>query len=201
MKKKISPVLIVLALAAVFLAGLIFILLVGPSKPNGFIEGKVVDAKGREVTTSKPYTVSKDGDLSDLTAEAYDGYTFAGWKRDADGKIVSTDATLTAAQQNEFLTVNNNNEPQATTYTATWEGRTVNVHYDLQGATHVEGTDEITDREFTTGGYATDVWTVTAVNKSYSKENYVFTGWNTAADGSGVMVDSSNWEVITAALK
>ena len=48
MKKKISPVLIVLALAAVFLAGLIFILLVGPSKPNGFIEGKVVDAQTGE---------------------------------------------------------------------------------------------------------------------------------------------------------
>ena len=48
MKKKISPVLIVLALAAVFLAGLIFILLVGPSKPNGFIEGSVVDAQTGE---------------------------------------------------------------------------------------------------------------------------------------------------------
>ena len=48
MKKKISPVLIVLALAAVFLAGLIFILLVGPSRPNGFIEGSVVDAQTGE---------------------------------------------------------------------------------------------------------------------------------------------------------
>ena len=48
MKKKISPVLIVLALAAVFLAGLIFILLVGPSKPNGFIEGSVVDPQTGE---------------------------------------------------------------------------------------------------------------------------------------------------------
>lgn len=48
MKKQISPVLIVLALAAVFLAGFIFILLLDTSKPNGFIEGSVVDAQTGE---------------------------------------------------------------------------------------------------------------------------------------------------------
>ena len=48
MKKKISPVLIVLALAAVFLAGFIFILLLDTSEPNGFIEGRVIDAQTGE---------------------------------------------------------------------------------------------------------------------------------------------------------
>ena len=45
MKKKVSPVHIILALTAVFLTGLIFILLADPSKPDGFLKGRVTDVK------------------------------------------------------------------------------------------------------------------------------------------------------------
>ena len=48
MKKNIYPVLIVLALAVLFLAGIVFFHKTDTSEPNGTIEGRVIDAQPRK---------------------------------------------------------------------------------------------------------------------------------------------------------
>jgi hypothetical protein len=169
--------------------------------------GTVTTPRGGSIETSRQFGVGQPGllaELNDMTAEPKEGYSFAGWKLTIDGEdkgVVETGETLTADRQLElakYTDQNGETQYHDCTFTATFEGTTVNVHYDLNGATLIEGKDPLADRAFSTGGYDTDVYTATAVNNAYKKEGEVFTGWNTAADGSGVMVDASNAnEVLT----
>ena len=110
----------------------------------------------------------KTGDPATVLPNTFvrDGYTFAGWKDTAGTSYSAGDTiqmtgnvTLTA-QWNEIV------KPPVVTYT---------VSYNANGGTGTMAPAE--------GFYPGDTAT-TKVN-TFSREGYTFTGWNTAADGTG----------------
>ena len=104
---------------------------------------------------------------ADLTTNGFTraGYTFAYWTTNADG---SGDIYLDSALYGFSVDV---------TLYAQWSANTLIVTYDAQGGSEVSAISTTT-----TGGILTGPAGVT------TKLGYVFAGWNTKADGTGVLV-------------
>ena len=98
------------------------------------------------------------------TEPTRDGYTFTGWNTAADG-------TGTSYAGNDTYTLPNSGTD---TLYAQWQINTVTLEYDPRG-----GSGEPGDQ---TGNAASNVTVSTTVP---TRAGYSFTGWNTAADGSG----------------
>ena len=130
-----------------------------------------------------------EGEAQALTRNAftYDGYTFTGWNTVQGGSGASyTDGqTITATAD--------------MTLYAQWASNTVTVTFDANG-----GTGEMAPQAFTVG-------TAQALStNTFTRENYNYKNWNTAADGSGTTYENSQeitvsegmtlyaqWEIIT----
>jgi uncharacterized repeat protein (TIGR02543 family) len=149
----------------------------------------VADGSGTDYAGGDPYTLPNNGTDtlyaqwqfntvtlvltgdpdSDVTVSATeptrDGYTFTGWNTALDG-------SGTSYSNGDTVTLPNNGT--ATLY-AQWQINTVTLAYDPQG-----GSGEPGDQ---TGDAASSV---TVSNTVPIRDGYTFTGWNTAADGSGM---------------
>lgn len=104
-----------------------------------------------------------------------ENYTFVGWNTAADGT-----GTAYAPGEELILTSQNNT---AVLY-AQWQE---NPKYDytvIYNANFGANPETKADSENVAGVYA-DVYSMTADTNSFVREYYSFTGWNTAADGSG----------------
>ena len=98
------------------------------------------------------------------TEPTRDGYTFTGWNTAADGSGTSY------AGDDTYTLPNSGTD----TLYAQWQINTVGLEYDPRG-----GSGEPGDQ---TGDAASDV---TVSTTEPTRDGYTFTGWNTAADGSG----------------
>jgi len=104
-----------------------------------------------------------------------ENYTFIGWNTEADGS-----GTAYTAEDVISLTAADN----AKTLYAQW---TENPKYDYAvtyNANFGETPEIKADGENATGVYA-ETYEIGVDENSFIRENYTFTGWNTAADGSG----------------
>jgi uncharacterized repeat protein (TIGR02543 family) len=130
-----------------------------------------------------------EGEAQALTRNVftYDGYTFSGWNtvQGGSGASYSDGQTITATSD--------------MTLYAQWTGNPVTVTFDANG-----GTGEMAPQTFTIG-------TAQALDANiFTRENYNYKDWNTAADGSGTTYENSQeitisesttlyaqWEIIT----
>ncbi|MGI5990540.1 MAG: InlB B-repeat-containing protein [Lachnospiraceae bacterium] len=108
------------------------------------------------------------GEKTVLKANAFtrSGYTFIGWTTAADGSgttYVDEDEVTDIAQANGSVTLY-----------AKWMQNAYTVHFDANG-----GSGDMSDQKITVGES-----TALKAN-AFTRSNYTFTGWNTAADGSG----------------
>ncbi|MGO2384648.1 MAG: InlB B-repeat-containing protein, partial [Pseudolactococcus laudensis] len=94
------------------------------------------------------------------------GYKFNGWYTTADGTI----------EMPESIVIPKSN----TTYYANWTANNYTVSYDKN-----TGSGTMADQNFTY-----DVAKNLSQN-NFGKDGYVFTGWNTSADGSGIAYSNS----------
>ncbi len=92
-----------------------------------------------------------------------DGYTFTGWNTKADGSGTSY------AEGDDFVLVSD-----STILYAQWQANPSKIVYDANG-----GTGTMVD----TIGVTDEV--VQISTNTFTRDGYVFTGWNTKADGSG----------------
>ena len=134
---------------------------------------------------SSPYTAGSSVTVLGNTGSlAKTGYTFSGWNTAADG-------SGTSYSQGNTFTINANTTLYAnwtpvvpTTYTVTYNGNT-----------NTSGTAPIdVSSPYTPGS------TVTVLGNlgSLDKTGYAFSGWNTAADGSGTSYFKGNTFTINA---
>ena len=109
------------------------------------------------------------GQSQTLTSNSFsrEGYVFTGWNTKADG---SGTAYADGTSVSDLTTTTG----ATVTLYAQWVTNTSTVHFDANG-----GTGTMADQTFTYGQWQT----LTA--NSFSRKGYVFTGWNTKADGSG----------------
>ena len=98
------------------------------------------------------------------------GYTFAGWNTAADGS-----GTAYAASGSATFTITAN-----TTLYAQWTG---NVTYSVNGGSGTAPTDAT--------NYLPGASVTTASGSGLTKSGYTFSGWNTAANGSGTSYAAS----------
>ena len=128
--------------------------------------------KGEDVT-SEYYTIATQHFTYDiaqnLTPNPYtrEGYTFTGWNTSPDG----TGTSYTDGQSVTNLTTENNG---IVNLYAEWEANQYKVKFNSN-----EGTGTMSDQSFTYG---------TAQNltaNAYTREGYIFAGWNTSLDGIG----------------
>ena len=115
------------------------------------------------------------GTNTSLTINSYtkDGAMFNGWNTEPDGSGISY-------PDNYAITSNLGNADDIITLYAQWnEPSKFYVHYDSNG-----GTGTMSDQKFTYDAPAEPLTTNT-----FTRTNYVFKGWNTAADGSGTHYD------------
>jgi uncharacterized repeat protein (TIGR02543 family) len=123
------------------------------------------------------------GTAAKLSANAFKpvtGSRFVGWKDAATGK------TYTDGQSVNNLATK---DGQVITLTAQWTPITYKVHFDGNGST----SGSMSDQSMT---YAT---AANLTGNAFSKMNYVFTGWNTATDGSGTAyADKASVKNLTA---
>ncbi len=111
------------------------------------------------------------------------GFTFAGWNSQADGNGT--------AYNGSFLMPGNN-----LTLYAKWTAITYNVIYNNNSATYSGATGTVTDSTNYTAAQSVTVAAGTGLSNTTGSTTYVFTGWNTAADGSGTdFVPSSTFSM------
>ncbi len=117
-----------------------------------------------------------------------ENHTFVGWNTEADGS-----GTAYAPGSEVVLTAGNNTE----VLYAQWQE---DPRYDYTVIYNANfGTDPETkaDSESITGTYATE-YGITVDANSFVRENYTFTGWNTAPDGSGTAYQVGGTVALTA---
>lgn len=147
-------------------------------------------------SASNPHTVTANYGAK-LTANAGDtvytrtGYTFKNWSYTNATGGTGTVATATASGQadvSNFAISWSGNSFDGTlkgtaTLTATWDPFTFRISWDKNG-----GNPTTT----TSGHKSTDMVSIpTATSAIPTRPGYTFTGWNTAANGSGKVVDNS----------
>lgn len=147
-------------------------------------------------SASNPHTVTANYGAK-LTANAGDtvytrtGYTFKNWSYTNATGGTSTVATATASGQadvSNFTISWSGNSFDGTlkgtaTLTAMWDPFTFRISWDKNG-----GNPTTT----TSGHKSTDMVSIpTATSAIPTRPGYTFTGWNTAANGSGKVVDNS----------
>jgi uncharacterized repeat protein (TIGR02543 family) len=107
--------------------------------------------------------------LSKCTFTGLGGYTFLGWSTSANGSVEYTDEQSVC----DLTTT----KTDITLY-AQWQAPVIAlshiVHFDANG-----GTGTMSDQE-----YSNTQWANLNTN-TFTRDGYTFTGWNTAADGSG----------------
>ena len=104
------------------------------------------------------------------------GYTFAGWNTEADGS-----GTSYAEGADYVLTVD------SLELYAQWQANPSRVVYNANGATgSMANTDGFVDE------------TVVIEDNAFERDGYVFAGWNTEADGSGVSFAKDDEYILTA---
>ena len=117
-----------------------------------------------------------EGEAQALSRNAftYDGYTFSGWNTVqggggasyTDGQTITATADLTLYAQ--WTSNDTSSIPEPT------PSNTVTVTFDANG-----GTGEMLVQTFNVGE------SQNLFENTYTRENYLFVGWNTASDGSG----------------
>ena len=112
---------------------------------------------------SNTKSVTYDQAYGTLPTPTLTGYTFTGWYTSA-----ADDATMVTEQTTYKITDNQ-------TLIAKWAPNSYKVVFNGNG-----GAGTMDNQSFTYDGNATRLTT-----NAFSKENHVFTGWNTKADGSG----------------
>jgi uncharacterized repeat protein (TIGR02543 family) len=100
------------------------------------------------------------------------GYNFAGWNSQADGNGT--------AYNGSFLMPGND-----LTLYAKWNAITYNVTYNNNSATYSGATGTVTDATDYTAAQSVTVAAATGLSNTTGSVTYLFTGWNTSADGSG----------------
>ena len=118
------------------------------------------------------YGVSQQIDKNTFTRT---GYTFNGWKLDPTFSYKSYDDEVSL----EYLTEENNG---VVTFYAYWTPNTYTVKFDSNG-----GTGTMTDQIFTYDSGKS------LPNKGFQRSGYLFTGWNTMANGTGNSYGNSDW--------
>ncbi|MGI5990351.1 MAG: InlB B-repeat-containing protein, partial [Lachnospiraceae bacterium] len=108
------------------------------------------------------------GESTALTANAFtrSGYTFTGWNTAADGSGTSY---ADGAEVTDLALADG-----SVTLYAQWKQNVYTVHFDANG-----GSGDMSDQKITVG----ESTALTA--NAFTRSGYTFTGWNTAADGSG----------------
>lgn len=138
----------------------------------------IYDANGGEGNVADPNKYAKNDVVTvlDGTQLSRNGYIFTGWNTDIGGKGNSY-------AKGDTFTITEN-----TTLYAQWQKVAYTVTYDANG-----GTGKVADPN----NYAVnDVVTVLS-GKGLSKDGSTFSGWNTAADGSGVSYVAGSTFTIT----
>lgn len=123
--------------------------------------------------------IDGSGATLNLTANAFtrSGYTFSGWNTDANG-------TGTAyADQAPFAFTSN------VILRAQWTANTNTVVFDANG-----GSGSMSNQSITSGT------ATTLTSNAFSRTGYSFTGWNTAANGSGTSYTNGQSVTITAGM-
>ena len=127
-------------------------------------------------------------ELKNLKSNTFtkEGYLFTGWNTEANG-------TGTSYTNNQSVQKLSDQNGATINLFAQWSPITYSVHFDANG-----GTGTMADQSFTY-----DVTQVLTSN-SYTKDGATFTGWNTAADGSGTSYTDgqqvSNWTITNGAI-
>ena len=121
---------------------------------------------------------------SNSGALARTGYTFAGWNTLANGSGANYAAGATAQT---FVA--------STTLYAKWTANTYAITYDSNSAT--SGTVP-TSQSYTTGG---STLTLPGNSGSLARTGYTYSGWNSAADGTGTTYTASQTNVTITANK
>ena len=140
---------------------------------NGGLIAGSVDAYGDSENMNQVYVTSFQV-IVDGNAFTRANYTFLGWNTSADGKG-------TAYAVNDLVTLTA--EENTLTLYAIWEENEKFDYTVTYDANFVEVAQRI-DNESVTGVYDL-TWTVTADENAFVRPGYTFTGWNTAADGTG----------------
>ena len=126
------------------------------------------DANGGTGDDMSPQTFTVD-DAQNLSACSYtrEGYTFDGWSTTQNGDVAYTDEQEVSGLASEGGTV---------ILYAHWKANTYYVQFNGNG-----NTSGLMERESFT--YDAPAKKLTA--NAFTREGYAFSGWNTAADGSG----------------
>ena len=131
--------------------------------------------------TMEPVTLTYDGDPATLTSNAFTrtGYTYTGWNTAADG----TGTAYTDAQEVHNLSAT----PGAViTLYAQWHTHTYTVRFDGNSGEGAMGDLPMAYDE-----------AATLTANAFTRTGYTYTGWNTAADGTGTpytdKADVRNW--------
>lgn len=161
-----------------------------------FEPGATTGITYKKGSASNPHTATANYGAK-LTADAGDtvytrtGYTFKNWSYTNAAGGTSTVATATASGQadvSNFTISWSGNSFDGTlkgtaTLTAMWDPFTFRISWDKNG-----GNPTTT----TSGHKSTDMVSIpTATSAIPTRPGYTFTGWNTAANGSGKVVDNS----------
>lgn len=161
-----------------------------------FEPGATTGITYKKGSASNPYTATANYGAK-LTADAGDtvytrtGYTFKNWSYTNATGGTGTVATATASAQvdvSNFTISWSGNSFDGTlkgtaTLTAMWDPFTFRISWDKNG-----GNPTTT----TSGHKSTDMVSIpTATSAIPTRPGYTFTGWNTAANGSGKVVDNS----------
>lgn len=168
---------------------------VSPSGAGKVYVSNKSDSKGSSSQATNNSS-SKDNSVSHtycFTAETNSGYTFDGWYETATATTPKSSST----QYNESVTTNstNSNSPKTINRYARWNANTYSIAFNGNGATSGSMSNlamTYAKAENLTSNAYSRAYTVTynanggSCETSSATVTYVFDGWNTAADGSGI---------------
>ena len=99
------------------------------------------------------------------------GYTFVGWKKENNSTILKANSSIKNVATSGIVT-----------YYAEWKEKEVTITFNSNYGTNTSRVQKITS----------ETQTMLEAN-SFSRTNYVFSGWNTKADGSGTSYDNKSY--------